>query len=143
MKTFERMMPTGTVADHVVFLDVEDRGVLINELCQSAIGIALYDLSGAEHLRYGDSMKLREYFAAGLPSITTPGHSVADEVFEHGLGAVVKTSDECLEALDRLLHDDTSYFAIRKRVLAYALATDKAALMTNALTRILPYTSSR
>lgn len=137
-ETFERAMPLGAVAGHVDFLDIEERGTFVKKLCESAIGIALYDLSGAEHLRYGDSMKLREYFAAGLPSVTTPGHSVADEVSEHGLGAVVRTSAECLDALDRLLHDDAHFFALRKRVLAYAQATDKAVLTAAALARIFP-----
>jgi hypothetical protein len=141
--TFERVIPLGAIANHVDFLDIEDRGVLIKTLCESAIGIALYDLSGAEHLRYGDSMKLREYFAAGLPSITTPGHSVADEVSRHDLGAVVRTSAECLDALDRLLHDDAHYFAARKRVLAYAQATDKAVLTAAALARIFAETPKK
>lgn len=135
---FARVLPVGTPTNHLEFLDIEERGVFVKKLCESAIGIALYDLNGAEHLRYGDSMKLREYFAAGLPSITTPGHSVADEVAEHGLGALVRTSAECLGVLDRLLHDDALFFAMRRRVLAYAQATDKAALTAAALARILP-----
>jgi len=137
-ETFERVMPLGALAGYVDFLDIEERGAFVKKLCESAIGIALYDLSGAEHLRYGDSMKLREYFAAGLPSITTPGHSVADEVAGHSLGAVVRTSAECLDALDRLLHDDVHFFALRKRVLAYAQATDKAVLAAAAIARIFP-----
>lgn len=136
--TFENVIPKGPVVNHVQFLDIEDRGVLVRKLCESAIGIALYDLSGAEHLRYGDSMKLREYFAAGLPSITTPGHSVADEVAEYGLGAVVRTSEEYQEALERFLNDDISFFAMRRRVLAYAQTTDKAELVFESLSRILP-----
>jgi glycosyltransferase involved in cell wall biosynthesis len=135
--SFQAILPE-SLASHVLFLDIEDRASLVKKLCESAIGIALYDLSGADHLRYGDSMKLREYFAAGMPSITTPGHSVAVEVAEHNLGAVVGSAEECLEALDGLLHDDDSFFAMRRRVLAYAQATDKAVLAAVALARLLP-----
>lgn len=135
---FEGLFSDERLGQYVEFLDIEDRGVLIDRLCESAIGVALYDLSGADHLRYGDSMKIREYFAAGLPALTTPGHSVAVEVAEHGLGSVVRTREAFLEELDRLLHDDAVYFPMRDRVISYSQATDKAILTAEAIAHLMP-----
>lgn len=134
----ESLIPDPSLLRHIDFLDIEDRGKLIETLCHSAIGVAFYDLSGADHLRFGDSMKIREYFAAGLPAVTTPGHSVAAEVQSQGVGFVVRNVDECVKALDTLLQNDDIYFPMRQRVLAYAAKTDKSVLIESALARLMP-----
>ena len=139
----EPLIPAETLSHRIDFLDIVDREVLVETLCRAGIGVALYDLSGSDHLKYGDSMKIREYFAAGLPAITTPGHSVAEEIAEHELGFVVRNRGELEAALDTLLGDAELYGRMRQRVLEYAEKTDKERVISEALRRLLEEHASK
>lgn len=134
-KYFQSIM-TEKLLKHIRFCDIEDRKVYIKTLCASSIGVAFYNLSGAAHLKFGDSMKIREYFAAGLPAITTPGHSLAYEIKEHQLGFVVETLDDCKMAFEKLLFDENLYSAIQQRVKKYAIETDKVKTILPALEKL-------
>jgi len=132
-KYFKQIITDNKLLKHINFCDIKDRKTYINTLCSSAIGIAFYNLNGADHLKYGDSMKIREYFAAGLPTVTTPGHSLAYEIKERNLGFVVKTLEECKLAFEKLLFDNNLYSEIQQRVKKYSIETDKIKTISNAL----------
>jgi len=134
-KYFQSLV-TEKLLKHVKFCDIEDRKVYIETLCASSIGVAFYNLSGAAHLKFGDSMKIREYFAAGLPAITTPGHSLANEIKEHQLGFVVETLDDCKIAFEKLLFNGNLYSTIQQRVKKYAVETDKVKTILSALEKL-------
>lgn len=121
---------------HVTYYDITDRNEYIEVLRSASIGVAFYNMSGADHLKYGDSMKIREYIAAGLPVITTPGHSLARDVENKKIGYVVHTREECVLALQSLACNDTLYNEICTRVKAYAQHTDKVQCIVNALDKL-------
>ncbi len=130
---FAPIISERTLENHVSYYDITDRAKYIDALRSAAIGVAFYNMSGADHLKYGDSMKIREYIAAGLPVITTPGHSLAVDVDAEKIGYVVRTKEECVHALQSLACNATLYKEIEARVRRYALKTDKAQCISNAL----------
>ena len=123
---------------YIDFMDVRQRDTLIQLLCDSSIGLALYDLSGgASHLRYGDSMKIREYLAAGLPVITTPGHPMANETSKNSLGYVVSTDQEFQNAVRAVYFDSKRYDELRKRAIEYSQIHNISEIVSDALCALL------
>ena len=130
----EPLVTTKSDLEHIDFMDVRERDTLIQLLCESSIGLALYDLSGgASHLAYGDSMKLREYLAAGLPVITTPGHPMANEINEHKLGYVISTEQSFVDAVRAIYSNLELHEQLRERAIRYSHENDISIILSLAL----------
>jgi glycosyltransferase involved in cell wall biosynthesis len=68
---------------------------VISLISQFGIGIAIYS-NNQPYNKYGDSVKVRDYIAAGLPIITTNNHSTAKEVKINNLGIVINSKSKRL-----------------------------------------------
>jgi hypothetical protein len=73
----------------VFFTGHIDKEDLFNYLFKSKIGICFYS-DGIDFNDFRDSVKCRDYIAAGLPILTTDNHSTAKEISENSLGEVLK-----------------------------------------------------
>ena len=116
-----------------------DEAIAIAAKCQ--IGFALYTTRAAWNA-YRDSLKMREYFASGLPAITTGGHPLARDLEARGAGAVVTTPAEVAAAVDRLLQPDAGEQAAAAAV-ELAKEADRANVLTRALDDIRERLDSR
>lgn len=74
---------------NIIFYGQVDHKKVFEELSSSGIGFALYNGKWSFNY-YGDSMKCREYFAFGIPVITTDTHSTVEEIIEYKAGIVCK-----------------------------------------------------
>lgn len=86
----------------------------------AGIGLALY-IDKDPWTRYGDSMKIREYLAAGLPVITTDVVSTSDVIEEFRCGTVIRPDvSDFIRAVDSVYAG--TYPATRKRSIQAARA---------------------
>lgn len=92
------------ISDKVEALGMLEHEQALRESGDRLVGLAPYGSGDAWH-HYRDSMKIREYFALGLPVITTPGHWLAEEIARVGAGDVVSAATEIEDAMARLLTD--------------------------------------
>ena len=116
------------------FFDARSRDEYVELIESSSIGIALYNVDGgASHLAYGDSMKIREYVASGLPVITTCGHAMASEVTTHKLGIVIDTPVNLDRALTELLLNDSQFNEYRLNAIRYGQENDNIIVLSEAL----------
>ncbi|MEK7497299.1 MAG: glycosyltransferase [Patescibacteria group bacterium] len=109
---------------------------LVTLMRKCGIGIALYtqDFSWT---KYGDSMKAREYLAAGVPTIITGTVSTADDIRKAEAGIVVKLDEkEIANVIDKILSNEDLYKKMRINARNLALATDFAAILETSLAKI-------
>ncbi len=78
---------------HVKLFGPQDHKQVLKILLQSGIGLAPYTRQSS-WTEFGDSMKIREYLACGLPIITTKVVSTADIVSEYNCGKVISRKAE-------------------------------------------------
>jgi len=89
-------------------------------LSTAGIGLALY-IDKDPWTRYGDSMKIREYLAAGLPVITTDVVSTSDIIREFRCGVVIRpVVSNFVRAIDSVYAG--IYPAMRRRAIQAAQA---------------------
>ncbi len=109
---------------------------LVALMRKCGIGIALYtqDFSWT---KYGDSMKAREYLAAGVPTIITGAVSTADDIKKAEAGVVVKLDEkEIASALEKILKNEKVYKKMRTNARRLSLTTDFAVILENSLAKI-------
>lgn len=122
---------------NVLFLGRKSHNEVLDILSRAAIGIALYT-EEYPWTKFGDSMKVREYLACGLPVIMTGVPSTADDVKRAGAGYVINLDEAELERSIKELFDDKSkYLQMRKRAINLAQQFDCNKLFKENLGRIL------
>lgn len=107
-----------SIEDRVFFLGLRDHKNVIEILQNSGIGIALYT-NDFPWTQFGDSMKVREYLACGLPVIMTGVPSTADEVRNSNAGFIIEpTEKEFIDALEKVFSNEVVYQSMRENALA-------------------------
>lgn len=107
--------------------NVELRGHFSNQLeidkilVTSHVAIAPYIALPYSKKRFGDVVKIRNYFACGLPVVTTNVPPISDEVLRENLGSVVppepsKIAAQCVA----LLENREKYLSVRRNVIEKA-----------------------
>lgn len=90
-----------------------------NEMCQADIGV--YLSPPIEYIRMSYSVKVAEYFSAGLPVICFGGTYVADLVKEYNLGWVVEYSSQSVsEIIDRIYSDKDDLLSKRENAISFS-----------------------
>jgi len=107
------------------------------ELLKGAgIGLALYS-GKAGFNAFGDSKKIREYSAVGLPVITTPIVVNAEEIRKYKAGIVTPpTANGLARAITKLAGNPTEYKKQRQAAIRLAKATDLGVVLTQAFDSI-------
>lgn len=85
------------------------------------IGLAPYIATPGSARWYADATKIRLYFGAGLPVITTQVPPLGKEIYDFGAGSVVDDSaDTIAESIINLLSDKNKYKKMRQKAIAFA-----------------------
>ena len=107
--------------------NVELRGNLSNQLeidkilVTAHVAIAPYIGLQYSKKRFGDVIKIRNYFACGLPVVTTDIPPISDEILLENLGRVVSPYPNEIAAQCRsLLENKENYLTVRRNVIEKA-----------------------
>lgn len=108
---------------------------MFSVLVKSAVGIAVYEESDGKHFRYfSDSMRTRDYLAAGLPVFFSGPSSIGSEILERDAGRIVNLEKKAIiVALQEVLTKSTLYRKLRNNALALAKEYDTYTLLKKYL----------
>lgn len=125
-----------TIGKYVTFHGNQPLNEVLKLLQMAGIGLALY--SGAVGFNYyGDSKKIREYSAIGLPVITTPVVVNAEEITKYGAGEVVEPNHTgVMSALTKLFNDEALYKKEHNAAIKLAKDTDLKSVLEEAFKSI-------
>lgn len=94
-------------------------------LTNYSLGIAPYEDRFDTLTASSDSMKMRVYFAAGLPVVITEGFTFSEEVKKHELGDTVPfRAEDFANAIIKILSNKNKCLMLRKNALVYSEETD-------------------
>ncbi len=125
------------LGDKVHFLGQLDHASLLKVLPTGGLGLAIYTLDYS-WTYYGDSMKAREYLAAGLPVIISDVVSTADDIAHNKAGLVIKPDQEALiQSLRAVLKDKTLWLGMRRHAIELAEKYDTDQILNNVLGELL------
>lgn len=119
---------------HGFITDAVKLSTMIN---QYKIGLAPYVAIPGSARFYADATKIRLYFGAGLPVITTRVPPLGKDVSKKGAGIIIQDNPKDLaDAIFILLTDTNKYTAMRKKAIAYAKNNMWANSYSHALSRM-------
>lgn len=102
------------LGEKILFVGRKPHGEVIEILLKSGVGIALYT-KDFPWIEFGDSMKVREYLACGLPVIMNNVVSTADDVEKGDAGIIIKKKDNGLyRAIERIFSTPNLYQKMHK-----------------------------
>lgn len=104
----------------------------IKVISQSCIGVSYYS-ENVSHIYWGDSLKIREYAAAGLPTVCDGITSTADEMSKYRAGFIIKSPEEMAEKIKELIDNKTLYGKVRENALLWANKMDKNRILEKIL----------
>lgn len=95
-----------------------DQVMAVLQTC--AVGLALYNNS-SPWAKWGDSMKIREYLSVGLPVVTTPVPSTADDIIGEDVGFVIKNvAVELPVVIEKVFRNPRYWNTMRHRALQFS-----------------------
>lgn len=125
----ENLVKTKNLQKHILFLGYLSHEKVLDTLLHSGIGVALYT-NQKPWTKYGDSMKVREYLACGLPVILTDVPSTAEDIKNEHVGIVIKENlEDFQEAVVKILQNRREYERMRMNAKAMSRVYDFHALM--------------
>lgn len=134
-ENFMRTLEAYVAAGHVKLFGALDHKQVLKLLLQSGIGLAPYTRQSS-WTEFGDSMKIREYLACGLPVITTKVVSTSDIVNEYDCGKVISSSTENFIRAVYAIWDKKNYATYAKNARKAALAYDTARMIKVPLSKL-------
>ena len=117
---------------HIKFLGSLGHNDVLKILSDSAVGVAIYT-DNDPWTRFGDSMKVREYMACGLPIILNDIPSTADDVKKEMVGFVLKNEKDVGKKIDKLLSDNKTYKIMRANAIRLSKRYDFYKVVSEAL----------
>lgn len=127
----KKMTSTSSISKLVRFTGHLSHKEVLDEISKSFLGIALYTSENPWNY-YGDSMKAREYAAAGIPLIINSIPSTSDEVLKYNAGLVTDESTSITEICDfikKCIYDQKYYLKLRNNAKTLGKAYDKKAIL--------------
>ncbi len=124
---FEQAIERAALSDRIVVHGYLEHEEAMSVVARCGIGLAFYSDDAPWH-PYRDSVKIREYLALGLPVITSPGHSLAEDVVAERCGFSVANAREFADVGCELI-DHSQYADFRQRAIAYARRYSKKELL--------------
>lgn len=114
--------------DNVIFYGFLEKEKAQDILARCLVGLVLYS-DKYSHVNYGDSLKMREYAAAGLPIVTDRVTSTAEEAKSYGAAFVCDTLEELRSAITSLWRDSKLYKKMSDNAINWAKEFDKENIM--------------
>lgn len=131
MRTLEAYI----VAGHVKLFGALGHTQVLRLLLQSGIGLAPYTKQSS-WTEFGDSMKIREYLACGLPVITTKVVSTSDIVREYHCGKIIASNVHSFVAAVDDIWKKNNYATYARNARKAALAYDTARMIKVPLSKL-------
>lgn len=129
------MLKENELLNYVEFLDTHTHRQTLEQVSCSAIGLEC-NTQQLYWNEFREPIKIREYVYFGLPVISKPGHSLAQEIIEERVGFVVNNSEEFIRAAKILLGDRNFYCQTRERALRLAGKYNKERILSDIFTRM-------
>jgi glycosyltransferase involved in cell wall biosynthesis len=103
---------------NVVLLGYQTHDIVLKTIRKCDLGLAIY--SGLESWTYyGDSMKIRDYLACGVPVVMTDTCSTADDIRNQKVGYIIKTSYQLYQVVNKLCNKKELYIKLQRNIRFY------------------------
>ena len=103
---------------NIKLLGYKNHNIVLDTIKKCDLGLAIY--SGLESWTYyGDSMKVRDYLACGIPVIMTDACSTADDVRKQKVGYVINSSNQLYSVINNLCNHNEKYIKLQQNVRRY------------------------
>jgi glycosyltransferase involved in cell wall biosynthesis len=123
--------------NNVVFHGSVSRELNYEIIGECMIGLAFYDADENSHVRYGDSLKIREYSALGLVTVSDKATSTALEMTQAQAGYSLDSINEAEDVIMYLFRDFDAYKIISSSAIDWAKRMDKTRIMDDFAKRYL------
>jgi glycosyltransferase involved in cell wall biosynthesis len=134
-KSLEKLVARSHLQKNVIFYSQVPRETNLDIISRQGIGLAFYD-SNVSHVKFGDSLKIREYAALGLPCVADNNTQTAIEMEENGAGFVINNVMNSRKIIIDLLKNPKLYEEKTKGALSWAKKMDKKVIMERIVTEI-------
>ncbi len=121
---------------NVVFHGILPYEKTIALVAQSTIGITCYKKEG-QYMYYGDSLKIREYAAAGLPIVCDNVYATSEEVRQYDAGFVYTTPQEMVASINQLIENRNLYKQKSDNAINWAKMMDQEKILRKLYNRLL------
>ncbi len=120
----------------VIFKGSKSHEEVLDILSRSAVGVAIYTLNNP-WTEFGDSLKVREYLACGLPVIMNNVAATADDVKRYKAGIILDENAKGFEkAVEEIFNSAQKYNFYRKNAIKLARRFDFTKIVNQALANI-------
>ncbi len=119
----------------ILFLGSKSHDEVLEILSQSGVGVAMYTKNKPWTV-FGDSLKVREYLACGLPVIMNDIAATADDISKFHAGIVLQENEDFEQAVDMILSSAKKYIFYRKNAIRLAQKYDFTKAVDHAFARI-------
>lgn len=106
------------------------------EISNAWVGLAFYDKTYS-HVNFGDSLKIREYAALGIPTVSDKTTPTSLEMLDRGAGIAVAEPWDALEPVIKLMSDDQLYVSLMTKALDWAKSVDKEIIVDDLVKNYL------
>ena len=120
----------------VIFTGQLSRDDSIKAVAKCWIGLAFYN-KNYSHVNFGDSLKIREYAALGVPIVSDRTTPTSIEMEDLGAGVVVNEPWDAFDSIAKLFDDPVFYESLSQKALAWAKSVDKSAIVDNLIKNYL------
>ncbi|MBL7036439.1 glycosyltransferase [Candidatus Microgenomates bacterium] len=136
--SLKKMVKKLGLSKSVIFLGKKPHGEVLKILSKSAIGLAFYTNTNS-WTEFGDSMKVREYLACGLPVVMNDIVSTAKDIEKYKAGFVVKDEDEegLYDGLKKLMSNKKMYKETRENAVRLAEKFDFTKMFENEMNKLV------
>jgi glycosyltransferase involved in cell wall biosynthesis len=119
---------TNKLGKNVVFHGMIPKPKNLEIIGKCKIGLAFYNKE-ISHIEFGDSLKIREYAALGLPMVADNATCTAKEMETEKAGIMVTEAREAYQSLKKLLGNKAEYVKYQKKAQSWAKKLDKRLIM--------------
>lgn len=114
--------------DILKFYGFVSREKCLDIISYSGIGIVWYTTKES-YVHFADSLKIREYAAAGLPIISNNVMATSEEIKKENIGFVVNSTEEIYNKIRFLFDNQNKYLELSKNAQKWAKKNDKEILL--------------
>lgn len=124
------LISNSKVKDNIITYGLLDYENNMEVVSNGYIGFSWYE-NVNDHEKFGDSLKIREYAASGLVTVTNNKVPTCQEMYNNKAGILVEEEKDIVTALISLISDEKLYSTYRENALKWAKAMDKRKLLDN------------
>lgn len=124
------------LSNNIIFYGyISDQKKIMSIQSECALGLAPYPKNNRTRKKFGDVIKIRMYFASGIPTISSDVPPVFKEIIKEKLGIVIKKNiiEEFSLNIHKLLKNKKELNDLKKNVIKKSIDTSWSQTFTKAL----------